>query len=195
MKQSIIFRLVQITCILFLFATQGCKKSADGGNNTSGYYLEAKINGQAWSANVASSLNNSPAIAALTTSGSTSVVLLLGLMAVNKDTTALVLIFPPNITLNKTLDLDPGQFTEAAYVAEISPGSGTYYGYNTTSATGGSGKITITLFDKTAKIIEGTFSGVFGSQQGRAAVQVTDGKFRCVYTTDVTKLPKSGVKI
>ncbi|HTE12480.1 MAG TPA: hypothetical protein VK645_15960 [Chitinophagaceae bacterium] len=198
MKQQIRERFTVILLIAVGFLlVQSCKKSSgdDANNNTSGYYLTANVNGQAWSANVNSTLNNSPAIAAVTGSGSSTVLLLLGLKAVNKDTTALVLIFPQNVALNKTLNFDPAQYLEGAYVAEITPGSGTYYGYNTTSATGGSGTITITLFDQSSKTIEGTFAGSFGSQQGRPAVKVTDGKFRCVYTTDITQLPKSNVKI
>lgn len=194
MKKFIVYCLAVIVIGSGLLLP-GCKKSSDSSSNsTSGYYLSADINGQAWSANVNSSLSNSPSIAALTSSGGATYVLLLGLKAVNKDTTALVLVFPQDITLNKTFNLDPLQYMEGAYVEEITPGSGTYYGYNTTPATGGSGIISITSFDQSAKTIEGTFSGTYGSQQGRTAVKVTNGKFRCVYTTDVTQLPKSGVK-
>ena len=196
MKKHLSFRtLTLLTAALLSICIQGCKKSSgDSGNNTSEFYLSANVNGQDWSSNVRSTLNDAPAIAVVTNSGGTSILLLLGLKAANKDTSALILIFPQNITLNKAFSFDAAQYREGAYVQEITPGSGTYYGYNSTPATGGSGSITVTSFDASAKIVEGVFSGSFGSQQGRPAVQVSGGKFRCPYTTDATKLPKSNVK-
>ena len=196
MKQHLSFRATPLLVAVFLsIFIQSCSKSSGSSdNNASGYYLNATVNGQAWAANVHSTLNNSTALAVVTNSGGTSVLLLLGLKAVNTDTSAVVLIFPQNITVNKAFAFNAAQYLEGAYVQEIAPGSGTYYGYNTTPATGGSGSITITLFDQSAKIIEGVFNGSFGSQQGRAAVQIADGKFRCPYTTDAGQLPKSGIK-
>jgi hypothetical protein len=185
--------------ILFpaLFLALSCKKSSGGGDdttNTSGYYLTANIGGKDWSANVKSSLQNSPSIAAITTANGSKIVLLIGVKAVNKDTTAIALIFPQNIQPNKAFTFDATKYLEGAYIAEMSTGSGTYYGYNTTPATGGSGTITVTTFDQATNVIEGTFSGTFGSQTGRAAIPVTNGKFRCIYTTDNTKLPVPGSK-
>jgi len=180
-----------------LLIVQSCKKSSGGSDdtgNTSGYYLTASIGGKDWSANVKSSLQNSPSIAAITTANGAKIVLLIGVKAVNKDTTAIALIFPQNIQLNKPFTFDATKYLEGAYIAEMSAGSGTYYGYNTTPATGGSGTITVTTFDQTASVIEGTFSGTFGSQTGRAAIPVTNGKFRCVYTTDNSQLPAPGLK-
>lgn len=180
-----------------LMAGQGCKKSSGGdgsGTNTSGYYLTAAVGGKDWSANVNSPvLDNSPSIGVLMPYNGGALMIVLGIKAVNKDTTSLVLVFPQNVTLNKTLTLDATKNLEVAYVAETAAGSGAYYGYNTTPATGGSGTLTITSFDQNAKVIEGTFSGVLGSQTGRAAITLTNGKFRCIYTMDTKQLPP-GVK-
>jgi len=180
-----------------LMAGQGCKKSSGGdgsATNTSGYYLTASIGGKDWAANVNSpGLDNSPSIGVVTPFNGGALMLVLGIKAVNKDTTSLVLVFPQNVTLNKALTLDATKNLEIAYVAETAAGSGAYYGYNTTPATGGSGTLTITSFDQTAKVIEGTFSGVLGSQTGRAAISFTNGKFRCIYTTNIQQLPP-GVK-
>jgi hypothetical protein len=182
-----------IGIILVLFFFQSCKKdSAGASNNSSGYYLTATVNGESWSANVNSKLNNSPAIGGITSANGVNVVVLLGIKAVNNDSSVVAVIFPQYATLNKTYNFDDSQYSEAAYGAEISPGLPGYYGYNTTSATGGSGTFTITAFDQTTKLIEGSFSGTFGSQNGKPAVQITNGRFRCPYTTDASQLPKSG---
>ncbi len=192
-------RSVALWLLIFpaLQTVQSCKKSSGGGDdttNTSGYYLTANVGGKDWSANVKSSLQNSPSIAAITTANGAKIVLLIGVKAVNKDTTAFALIFPQNIQLNKAFTFDANKYLEGAYIEEMSAGSPTYYGYNTTPATGGSGTITITTFDQTNSVIEGTFSGTFGSQNGRAALPVTNGKFRCIYTTDNSQLPVPGSK-
>lgn len=192
-------RSIAVSMLLFpaLLALQSCKKSSGGGDapNTSGYYLTATVGGKDWSANVpAPALQNSPAIAAVTTVNGVNIMVMIGVKTANKDTTAIALVFPQNLQLNKAFTFDASKSLEAAYIAEISPGSGTYYGYNTTPATGGSGTMTITSFDQTNKVIEGTFSGVFGSQTGRAALSFTSGKFRCIYTTGSNPLLNSGLK-
>ncbi len=179
--------------ILFvLFFFQNCKKDSGPGSDSSGYYLTATVNGEPWSANVNSTLNNSPAIAAVTTSNGISIFILLGVKAVNKDSSAIAVLFPHRVTLDKATNFDASKYSEGAYVLQASPASSTYYGYNTTPATGGSGTFTVTVLDQSAKLIEGSFSGTFGSQTGRPAVQITNGKFRCPYTTDINQLPKSG---
>lgn len=184
-----------LVATMLLISIQSCSKSSgNSDNNAPEFYLTANVNGQSWSSNIHSTLNNSTALAIVTNSGGTSVLLLLGLKADNKDTTALILIFPQLIALKTALSFDPTQYREGAYVQEIKPGSGTYYGYNSTPATGGSGTITVISFDTSTNIVEGSFSGNFGSQQGRPAVQVSEGKFRCPFTTDANQLPKSGVK-
>jgi hypothetical protein len=185
--------VISILFFFTLFIFESCSKdSHNGDNNSSGYYLSATINGTAWSANVNSSLNNSPVVAALTTNSGVSVFILLGIKAVSKDTTAIAVIFPQNATLNNSYNFDASSYSEAAYVEESAPGSPTYFGYNTLPATGGSGNFTITSFDQTAMTIEGNFSGTLGSQNGKPALKVTNGKFRCPYTTNINELPKGG---
>ncbi len=187
-------RSIALLMMLFpaLMVIQSCKKSSGGSDdtNTSGYYLTASLGGKDWSANVKSpTLDNSPAIAGITNANGVNIVVLVGIAAANKDTTAIALVFPQNIQLNKPFSFDATKYLEGAYIAETAPGATTYYGYNTTPATGGSGTITVTTFDQTGKIIEGSFSGIFGSQTGRAAIPVTNGKFRCIYTTNAAQLP------
>jgi hypothetical protein len=196
MKHNVISIKTIIACTI-LFTTlvlQSCKKDSDAtnGNNPSGYYLTANVNGSSWASNVNTTLNNAPALAAITTTNGVTVVVMLGIKAVNKDSSGIVVIFPKNATLNKSYDFDASQYSEGAYAAETTPGSATYNGYNTLPVTGGSGSFTITSFDETAMTIEGTFSGTFGSQTGKPAVQITNGKFRCPYTTNINQLPKSG---
>lgn len=193
MKQEIILRLTSV----ILFSTlllQGCSKSSGSDSNSTGNYLTANVNGKAWSANVNSSLNNSPTIAILTNANGVDILYVIGIRSENKDSSAIAVIFPKNITLNKASAFNAAQYLEGAYISGTASDPGKYYGYNTTPATGGSGTVTVTLLDQSANIVEGTFSGTFGSQQGRPAVQITDGKFHCPYTTDATKLPKSNIK-
>jgi hypothetical protein len=189
-------RIIIAVVLSTTFVFQNCKKDSDvtGGtnNNPSGYYLTATINGQSWTANVSSSLKNSPAVAASTYVNGTNVVMLLGINVVNKDSSAIAIVFPKNITLSQSFAFDASKYSEGVYVSEISSGSGTYYGYNTLPATGGTGSFNITKFDETEMTIEGTFTGTFGSVNGKPSVQITNGKFRCVYTTNVNQLPKSG---
>jgi hypothetical protein len=170
---------------------QGCKKSSGGDASTS-YYFTATVNGKAWAANTSNNSYHSPALGGLTTANGVGVAAVVAVQAINNDSSAFVVVFPQNITLNTQYAVNPAQYTEGAYVSEVSPGSASYNQYNTTSTTGGSGSLTITLFDQTAKVMEGTFSGVFGSLTGGAAVTVTNGKFRCPYTTDASQLPATG---
>src|ERR1700761_8383235 len=86
-------------CVL---AATACKKSGGGGDNTgnnAGYFLTATVGGKAWAANVANDTLHSPVIAAITSSGSAKLVLLLGVQAAGKDSTAIAIVFPQNIVL------------------------------------------------------------------------------------------------
>ena len=199
MKNKAVFQRMLMSLLAFLSTTvvlQSCSKSSanTSSDNPSGYYLSATVEGKSWVANVKSTLNGSTAIAATTTSNSVSFVVLIGLTVSGNDTTAIALVFPQNITVGTTYNFDETQYREGAYISEIAPGSGTYYGYNTTAATGGSGTIVVSKFDQTNQVIEGSFTGIFGSQQNRAAIHISNGKFRCPYTNEINQLPLSGVK-
>src|SRR5580692_10611042 len=97
------FPAMALSFVLLLSLLAGCKKDAGSDNNSSGYYLTANVDGKSWAANVNSSLNNSPTIAAVTSSGGVSVLFLVGINAVNKDSTAIVVVFPQNAELNKSI--------------------------------------------------------------------------------------------
>jgi hypothetical protein len=85
--------------------------------------------------------------------------------------------------LNKQTNFAANLYTAGVYV------DGTT-GYNSDPANKGSGSLTVTSFDQTAKVIEGTFSGTFGLVSGGATtVQVTNGKFKCIYTTQANANP------
>ncbi len=179
-----------VAAALWLFPS--CSKSSDSG--ASGNYLTATVAGQSWGANVNSSLNSSPAIAIVTSTSNGPYFVLLGLKAVGKDTTGIVLVFPQNIALNKTVPFDAAQGLAGAWLQPTSAGANTYNTFASNS-TGGSGNLTITSIDATAKTVDGSFSGSFTPQQGSAAaVQITNGKFHCPYTTDATQAPKTNVK-
>jgi hypothetical protein len=173
--------------LLFLLCTMiatGCSKSS-GSENNSSYYMTGTVSGKAWSANLSNNSYKSPVLAGVETTNNITIVFVLGIQVANSDTSAFAVVFPKNTSLNQTLDFDITQNTEAAYIEEASPGSSTYNGYNTASTSGGSGNYSVSLIDDANKVIEGTFSGTFALTTGSGSVTVTNGKFRCPYTTDV----------
>jgi hypothetical protein len=189
-RMAILF-LVGITLL------QACSKSSGSDNSSasSTYYMTATVDGKAWAANMSNNSFKSPALGGITTSNGTSIMVVLGIYANNKDTSAFAVLFPQSTALNQTMAFDVSKITEAAYISETTPGSAVYNGYNTTTTTGGSGSFSVTNFDQVNKVIEGTFSGSFGATSGTAKVQVTNGKFRCPYTTDISQINSlSGLK-
>jgi hypothetical protein len=188
---------VAFVLLVGIFLLQACSKSSgsDNSSTSSTYYMTATVDGKAWAANMSNNSFKSPALGGITTSNGISIMVVLGIYANNKDTSAFAVLFPQSTTLNQTTVFDISKFTEAAYISETAAGSAVYNGYNTTGTTGGSGNFSVTTFDQTNKIIEGTFSGTFGATSGTAKVQVTNGKFRCPYTTDISQINNlSGLK-
>src|ERR1700744_1043900 len=114
-----------LSILTLITVFSACKKCGGSGSstNTSGYYLTATINGKSWAANIANDTLKSPVLAA----PDNGLVLLLGEQLAGKDTTAIALVFPESITLNKTVAFNASQYTEAAYA------SGGSSGYNTVS--------------------------------------------------------------
>ncbi len=167
-----------------------CKKSSGGSDNgsSSPYYLSATINGKAWNANVANDSLHSPVLAVLTGSGSSTIALAIGIQASGKDSSALAIVFPKNITLNKTLVFNASNYMAAVYVANPTNT------YETSKNTNSDDSLTITSFDQNAKIIEGTFKGTFYLTTGTGSVKITDGKFKTPYLTDASQLPPNNIK-
>jgi hypothetical protein len=183
------YTLLSIALVVLLFPA--CKKSSGGGsdnNSNSEYYLNATVNGKAWSANVSNNSLNTPVLAAQTGSGSATLILVLGIKALNKDSSAFAIVFPKNITLNKTVVFNASQYMAGVYAPDATSTYATSKNINSDDS------LTVTGFDQTAKIIEGTFKGTFYLSTGTGTVKVTDGKFRTPYVLDVSQLPPSNVK-
>ncbi len=183
-----------LTLAVLSLSFPACKKSSggsgSGGNNTnSEYYFTATVNGKAFNANVSNNTLNTPVLAALTGSGSATLVLVLGIQAANKDSSAFAIVFPQNITLNKTVVFNPSQYMAGVYAPNATST------YATSKNTNSDDSLTVTSFDKSAKVIEGTFKGTFYLSTGTGTVKVTDGKFRTPYVLDASQLPPSNVKI
>ena len=172
---------------LSLFALlPSCKKSSggnDSGVDTSGYYLIATINGQTWAANVANNSMNTPVLAALTGSGSSTLALTIGLKAAGKDTSAIALVFPENITLNKMQVFNASKYMEAIYLSNATTE------YETSTNVNSDDSLEITTFDQSAKVIAGSFKGTFYLSTGGGTVKITDGKFKTPYVNDASELP------
>ncbi|MBS1664553.1 MAG: hypothetical protein JST68_26135 [Bacteroidetes bacterium] len=177
-----------------LVLSPACKKNSgnDGGGGTtsSEYYLSATVNGKAWNANTSNNSMHTPVLAAQTGSGSSTVLLVLGIQAAGKDSSAFAIVFPKSITLNKTYVFNPSQYMAGIYAPSA------VLSYATSSNTNSDDSLTITSFDQSAKIIEGKFKGTFYLQSGTGAtsVKITDGKFRTPYVLDASQLPPSNIK-
>ena len=197
MKKFTDYCRISLLFLVGLSLLQACSKSSgsDNSSTSSSYYMTATVDGKAWAANMSNNSFKSPALGGITTANGVNIMVVLGIYSNNKDTSAFAVIFPQSTTLNQSTIFDAGKYTEAAYIAETTAGSAVYNGYNTTGTTGGSGSFSVTALDQTNKIVEGTFSGTFGATSGTARIQVTNGKFRCPYTTDISQINNlSGLK-
>lgn len=176
--------LTLLTLVSLMLAVAGCKKSSGGSDSpTPEYYITATVNGKAWSANVVSPTLHAACVGIISSSNSVSLVLMAGVQTQGKDSTAIALVFPSNITLNKQTKFDGALYTAGAYVDGNK-------GYNSDPANKGAGSLTITSFDQTARVIEGNFTGTFGFVSGGSTtVKITDGKFKCLYTTQPNANP------
>jgi hypothetical protein len=188
MSMSIPTRLA-FAGMAFFFSLSACKKDSGGGSSAanSSYYLSATVNGAAWKANVAN--DSTPVLAALSGTGSATLVLVLGIQAAGKDSSAFAIAFPANITLNKTIVFNTANYSVAVYAPNATAD------YETVSGVASDDSLTVTSFDKSTMIIEGTFSGTFYLSTGSGSVKVTNGKFRTPYVLDASQLPPSNIKI
>ena len=116
---------------------------------------------------------------------------ILSFYAQNGDTSqSLGLLFPTSVALNTPIAFDSANNKSIAYAVEDPLGSMQYDGWNAAAPTGGSGTFTITKFDQTNRIIEGTFSATMGSANGsKAPIKVTNGKFSTPYVLEESQLP------
>jgi hypothetical protein len=177
------------------FMMQGCSKNSNSNSNsidTTGYYFAATINGQFWSSNLTTKVQNAPAAGVLFSYNNTQLMLAIGIKANNNDSSAFFLIFPTAINLNQSTPFDSAYYVDAGYVVEASPGSSVYNAYSSSASYGGSGTLNVSLIDQTSTIIKGTFSGILGSTTGGTAITISNGMFRCPYTTNSTEILPAG---
>ena len=148
MRKLILFSFL----FIFLLFSIGCKKDSSTAGAAS---FSAKVEGIAWTATqiagVASSNTASTSITATNTSGEQIVI---AFYTHNRGT----------ITFKENDPYSFGSFASAV---------GSYTTYNSSSP---DGTIIITLFDKSQKIISGSFSFVGESSSG-GKIHITDGKF------------------
>jgi hypothetical protein len=159
----IIFLLVSI-------AMQSCKKDKDASDNTnnSKYYLTATVNGVNWKSDtaIAGYYQNE--------------MMIIAIKVVNSDTSGFVFDFPDMIDINQPTAFDQNQDKVLVYAFQPNPTSTTIYEADPSVA--GSGTFTVTKFDKNAKMIEGTFSGIgVNLKNSNDQITIIDGKFSLVY--------------
>jgi hypothetical protein len=162
--------------LVTLLIIPSCKKgggSKDSGNNTqldTAYYLTATVNGQKWTANV-NLLNGAAAYAG----GASTYILVLGVQAVGKDSTAIEMSFNKAANLNTTSNFNPQYYNNIVY-------GDASVAYESDPADGASGSFVITQIDAVKQVIAGTFTcTVANTTNTGQKILVTDGKFKCLY--------------
>jgi hypothetical protein len=147
------------------------------------FFVSATIDGKPWTANVANSQNTN--VAAIINQ---NLVVVVGAQDVDKAVTSVGVVFPKSIVLNQAVAINPAKNVALAYSTSQTEG------YSADPAKGGSGTLTVTRFDETAKIVEGTFSGEAIHNQNSSRIRITNGRFRtAIYTVNVTT-PTPGKK-
>jgi hypothetical protein len=163
-----IIRLLLLSVVLLA----GCSKKSPEPE----FYVTATVDGNLWIANVANS-QNTPVAAII----SQNMVVVIGSKDADNAITSLGVVFPKSIALNQAIAFNPAKNLALAY--SISPTEG----YSADPAKGGSGTLTITRFDETAGVVEGTFSGEAIFNKNSSRVSITNGRFRsAIYKVNVT---------
>ena len=175
-----------IACLLIVLSMaffQSCKKSSGSGGPPPEFYLTATVDGTSWTANLKNGVND---VAAGTSGG---LFLVLGVQVKGKDSTAILLAFPVNPSLNTPKSFDPLQKSVAGYVTV----SGAY---SADPAVNGSGSYTITYLNDSSKTVEGSFNCLAMRTKGSgvASVNITNGKFRTRYTDHTIPQPPANLK-
>jgi len=161
--------------VVSLFVLAGCSKK----DPEPEFYVSATIAGNAWSANVANSQNTNAAAII-----NQSLVVVVGSQDVSGTVTSVGVIFPKSVAINQAVAINPARNIAAAYSITQTEG------YSIDPAKGGSGTLTVTRFDETAGVVEGTFSGDAVHNQNGSRVSITNGRFRsAIYTVNVTTPP------
>lgn len=161
--------------IIFLsviFIMQSCKKDKATPDNTpkDKYFLSATVNGTAWKSDT-------------TVAGDyQDQIIVLAIKVVNSDTSAFVFEFSDMLSINQPTAFNETHNNILVYAFQPVNNPGISTNYLTDPSVGGSGTFTITKFDKTAKMIEGTFSGTgINSTNSNDKVTITNGKFSMPY--------------
>jgi hypothetical protein len=159
-----------------LLLTASCKKS--GGSNGSAsntqldtaYYMTATVNGQKWTANV-NLLNGAAAYAG----GASTYILLVGVQAVGKDSTAIEMSFNKAANPGVTSNFNPQYYNNIVY-------GNASIAYESDPADGASGSFVITQIDAGKGVMAGTFTCTLANTTNAGQkITVTDGKFKCLY--------------
>ena len=159
--------------LLLLFV--GCSKQTPEPE----FYMVATIDGKAWQSNVANSQKTTVAATI-----SNNLVAVLAVQSADNVNTGFGLVFPKTITLNTAVPFDQRNYTTLAYVLSNTEG------YVADPQQGGSGTVTVTRFDETAGMVEGTFTGEAVYNQNGSRISIKNGRFRsALYTTPVTTPP------
>jgi hypothetical protein len=182
MKTELHCLLTAGVLVAALFTLPSCKK--DSGNSSavnSAYYLSASVSGTSWNANVGLDSLHDPAIAALNGLNTGDIAVVIAEEASGKDTSAFVIVFPVEIPLNQAWAFNTANLALAAYAPNAS------LVYQTPSTGNAGDSVTVTTFDQTNQVIEGTFKGTFYSTTGSGSVTITNGKFRAPYVIDAAQ--------
>jgi len=182
MKTGLTYLVPAGLLAVVLFAFPSCKKDSGGSSAVnSAYYLSASVSGKSWNANVGLDNLHDPALAALNGLNAGDIAAVIAEEAAGKDTSAIVIVFPVNIPLNQPWAFSSANLALAAYAPNAS------LVYQTPSGGNAGDSVTVTTFDQTNLVIEGTFKGTFYSTTGSGSVTITNGKFRVPYVIDAAQ--------
>lgn len=185
MKSKTFRTLVILFVSTFILFTTGCKKEENpvnpdnGGNTQTGAgTMSCKVDGENWSA---TQIPNSPypaAFANLETQTNYTLLTITGSQITGTSSASTIYLSLLNIS--STGEYNLGAMTSYSGnqgIATIAYSDGK--GFGTTGETEYIGKVTITKFDQTNKIVSGTFyftaKGLSGGATGKKVI--TDGKF------------------
>lgn len=185
MKTHTLKTLVILVVSAIVLFTTGCKKEenpvnpGDGGNTQTGAgTMSCKVDGENWSATQIPSSPYPAAFANLETRSNYTLLTITGSQITGTSSASTIYLSLLNIS--STGEYNLGAMTSTSGNQGIATmGYSDGKGYGTTGETEYIGKVTITKFDQTNKIVSGTFyftaKGITGGATGKKVV--TEGKF------------------
>jgi hypothetical protein len=146
-----------------VFFFQSCKKTNKSPTVNCNGSMSAKVDGSSWQALCAGAVDS---------------VGIMGIGDSTNDKSKILIYFPDSVAAVSTFSIGGNSGSALDYL-----NSGTNSEYSADPLLGGSGSVTITRYDKSARRIEGTFSGTLNNINGTSGSSkiITNGVFAVNY--------------